>query len=84
MSPDLMRRLLIAASMLLPFAIPGCQTTAMLSIPGEARSESADDILRRLREDEGLPAHRPRRRHDRRGVRHLRVHRVGPGVEADV
>ncbi len=56
MSPDLMRRLLIAASMLLPFAIAGCQTTAMLSIPGEARSESADDILRRLREDEGLPA----------------------------
>jgi uncharacterized protein YkwD len=56
MSPDLLRRLLITASIILPFAITGCQTSAMLSIPGEARSESADDILRRLRENEGLPA----------------------------
>ncbi len=56
MTPELMRRLLIAASILLPFAVAGCQTPAMLAVPDEARSESADDILRRLRENEGLPA----------------------------
>lgn len=56
MSPDLIRRLIIVGSIVLPFAVAGCQTSAMLSIPGEAASEDADDILRRLREHEGLPA----------------------------
>lgn len=56
MTPDMMRRLMIAASMFLPFVVAGCQTPVMLSIPGEARSESASDILRRLRKSEGMPA----------------------------
>jgi uncharacterized protein YkwD len=56
MTPELMRRLIITASMVLPFALAACQTPTMLSIPGEARSESADDVLRRLRETEGLRA----------------------------
>lgn len=56
MSPELLRRLLIAGSIILPFTIAGCQTSSMPTIPGEARSKSADDILRRLRENEGLSA----------------------------
>ena len=58
MTPDTFRRLLIALAFVLPFAVAGCQTANMLTIPGEAASDSADDILRRLRTSEGLTAMR--------------------------
>lgn len=42
------------ATALLALQVAGCRTTALLSLPGKGNSSNATDILRRIRENEGL------------------------------
>ena len=56
MSPDLIRRILMVVALAAPFAMSACQTSRMLEIPGIGASDDAEDILRRIRANEGLSA----------------------------
>ena len=56
MSPELIRRILIVVALAAPFALSACQTSRLLEIPGVGASDDAEDILRRIRKNEGLSA----------------------------
>lgn len=54
MSPELIRRILMVVALAAPFALSACQTSRLLEIPGVGASDDAEDILRRIRKNEGL------------------------------